>query len=112
MTNEIKEILNDLQRVADRKCYPEDILDGSIAQEWVDYIEDYITNLQEEKQRLLESADCLSKGYSDLEKRIDKAIEYIETHKEPLHHYFDEPDCDYWIATNPQDIIDILRGDE
>ncbi len=44
MKDEIKEIINDLQRVADRKCYPEDILDGSIAQEWVDYI----TNLQEE----------------------------------------------------------------
>ena len=37
-----------------------------------------IDNLQEEKQRLLESADCLSKGYNDLEKRIDKAVEYIK----------------------------------
>lgn len=47
MNNEIMEILNDLQRVADRKCYPEDILDGSIAQEWVDYI----TNLQKEIEK-------------------------------------------------------------
>lgn len=44
MKDEIKEIINDLQRVADRKCYPEDILDGSIAQELVDYI----TNLQKQ----------------------------------------------------------------
>ena len=55
MNNEIKEIINDLQRVADRKCYPEDILDGSIAQEWVDYI----TNLQEENKRLKEKLELL-----------------------------------------------------
>ena len=62
MKNEIKEIINDLQRVADRKCYPEDILDGSIAQEWVDYI----TNLQEEKEELkmtnLALADDITKN--------------------------------------------------
>ncbi len=66
MKEEIKEILNDLQRVADRKCYPEDILDGSIAQEWIDYIEDYITNLQEEKEELkmtnLALADDITKN--------------------------------------------------
>ena len=39
-----------------------------------------------------------------------EAVEYVNKHKEPLHHNFDEPDCDYWIATNPQDIIDILNG--
>ena len=48
MSENIKEIINDLQRVADRKCYPEDILCGSIAQEWTDYI----TDLYEENERL------------------------------------------------------------
>ena len=46
----IDKIINDLQRIADRKCYPEDILDGSIAQEWVDYL----TNLQQENKQLKE----------------------------------------------------------
>lgn len=50
--------------------------------------------------------------YEDCKSRIEKAVEYINKHKEPLHHSFDEPDCDYWIATNPQDIIDILNGKE
>ena len=58
----IDEIVNNLQRIADRKCYPEDILDGSIAQEWVDYL----TNLQQENKQLNE--------------KIDKAIEYIKKH--------------------------------
>lgn len=48
----------------------------------------------------------------ELEQRINKAIEYIEKHKEPLHHSFDEPDCDYWIATNPDDLLNILKGEE
>ena len=74
MNNEIKEIINDLQRVADRKCYPEDILDGSIAQEWVDYI----TNLQEENEQLMSARYSLDRA--DLEQRIDKAIEYIESY--------------------------------
>ena len=74
MNNEIKEIINDLQRVADRKCYPEDILDGSIAQEWVDYI----TNLQEENEQLMSARYSLDRV--DLEQRIDKAIEYINNY--------------------------------
>ena len=55
--DEIKEIINDLQRVADRKCYPEDILCGSIAQEWADYI----TNLQEELKEYKMIFDTFSK---------------------------------------------------
>lgn len=67
MNKEIKEIINDLQRVADRKCYPEDVLDGSIAQEWVDYI----TNLQEK----YEEAD---NDRHKLFEQKEKAIEYIK----------------------------------
>lgn len=78
--DEIKEIINDLQRVADRKCYPEDILDGSIAQEWVDYI----TNLKEEKDKEIE---ILKKEKSILEKSLkliwkkDIKINYEELDK-------------------------------
>lgn len=48
----------------------------------------------------------------ELKERIDEAIEYIEKHKELLHHSFDEPDCDYWIATNPDDLLNILKGED
>ena len=77
MSNEIKEIINDLQRVADRKCYPEDILDGSIAQEWVDYITDLQEEnkeLEEDKSKMFETA---VKRNNQLLDRIDKAIEYL-----------------------------------
>ena len=80
---------------------------------------DYITNLQEENERLKDfniklqaTKDRLDKYDKENQTRIDKAVEYIEINKEPLHHYFDEPDCDYWIATNPDDLLDILRGEE
>lgn len=44
--------------------------------------------------------------------KVNKAIEYINNHKEPLHHWFDEPDCDYWLATNPDDLLDILKDSD
>lgn len=77
----IDKIINDLQRIADRKCYPEDILDGSIAQEWVDYL----TNLQQENKQLKDKIEKL-KDYGEkvgerrnqLYDKIDKAIEYIK----------------------------------
>lgn len=89
---EIKEILNDLQRVADRKCNPEDILDGSIAQEWIDYIDDYITNLQEGIKKLNDVIETLKETnhlliiqkykleyeLDMLDNKRDKAIEYIK----------------------------------
>ena len=59
--------------------------------------------------------DYTSDVYEELEdykSRIEKAVEYLDKHKIELSHSFDEPDCDYWIATNPQDIIDILNGKE
>jgi hypothetical protein len=73
-----------------------------------------IKGLREERDYIFNKLTC-EKGYlqeklNKKEYRIDKAIEYIEEHKEPLHHSFDEPDCDYWIATNPDDLLNILRG--
>lgn len=70
MNDVIEEIINDLQRVADRKCYPEDILSGSIAQEWIVYI----TKLQTDNKRLQHN-EKVFKG------RNEKAIEYVNTHK-------------------------------
>lgn len=44
--------------------------------------------------------------------RIDKAIEYISNHKEQLHHGFDEPDFDYLLCANADELLDILQGDD
>lgn len=41
-------------------------------------LKDYITNLQEKYERMKENAEILSNGYNDLEKRNEKAIEYIK----------------------------------
>ena len=80
MKDKIKEIINDLQRVADRKCYPEDILDGSIAQEWVDHI----TNLQEEKETRQYDINNLTYQLAKEKSKIDKAIEYFKYQSENL----------------------------
>lgn len=82
MKDEIKEIINDLQRVADRKCYPEDILDGSIAQEWVDYI----TNLQEEVKYQKEAELEYNEKHTKLMNKCKKIREYLE---EPNRDNFD-----------------------
>lgn len=76
---------------------------------------DYITNLQQENQDLSRICELYGKSLynaelTDYKSRIEKAVEYLDKHKIELSHSFDEPDCDYWIATNPQDIIDILNG--
>ena len=62
-------------------------------------------NLQEEKKRLLECADCLSKAYSELEQRIDKAIYWIDEYCIKL---CDEAD----VISELRVVKDILRGDE
>ena len=109
MNDEIKEIL-DFKENADYK---------KLSCDEIAILKDYITNLQQENERLNQDlsfyqrygADMLHKN-NILEERIEKAVEYLDKHKIELSHSFDEPDCDYWIATNPQDIIDILNGKE
>ncbi len=58
----------------------------------------------------IELENINKKKYLDYKSRCEKAIEYINNHKEPLHHSFDEPDCDYWIATNPDVLLNILQN--
>lgn len=116
MKDEIKEIINDLQRVADRKCYPEDILDGSIAQEWIDYILDYITNLQKENEKLREIVENLTtmtvcgdrkqiKNTAQYkldiaQQKIDKAIEFVEQNLEGIGY------------VEVCDLLNILQGED
>ena len=106
MNDEIKEI--NIKR-------PGQILDYVDTKEHLLELYNYITNLQQENEKLL-SENITIKSVRNMvdetiyKSRIEKAVEYLDRHKIELSHSFDEPDCDYWIATNPQDIIDILNG--
>ena len=73
MTKEIKEILNEL---SDKCKYIEDYgyQYKRISLEDIELLLDYITNLQQENERLLK------KSYSD-DVKITKAIKYIEKQK-------------------------------
>ena len=104
MTNEIKELIDNIKKIIEenRKNDFNHIILQSTSME---QLLDYITNLQEEKKRLLESADCLSKGYSELEQRIDKAIYWIDEYCIKL---CDEAD----VISELRVVKDILRGDE
>lgn len=97
MTNEIKETLdlfyNEYPREEKR-------------------IENYITNLQEENERLKDYLKIMEKGkdnnlhrFLDYKQRIDKAINYI----------LENICCDTRVYTkneNVYKVIDILRGDK
>lgn len=86
MTNEIKEILDYVFRLAYGECFSEEFEDIKKA-------ENYITNLQE---------------------RIDKAIEYINKYE--YEKYCPSPyEKDKYIMREEkegQDLLNILRGDE
>ncbi|MBO7696536.1 MAG: hypothetical protein J6T10_28245 [Methanobrevibacter sp.] len=108
MTNEIKELINNLieYRNSDYTCkQPEDCL--TIEDVWL--LLDYITNLQEEINKLTaESTEWESKCY-DLENRIDKAVEYLTDEKREFSE-----DCYYKICETleARELLNILRGDE
>lgn len=96
MTNEIKEILEMLQKY------------GSTNDK---VLLDYITNLQSEifdlKDTIQNKNDCIG-AYDciieDRDKRIDKALDYIFSNKE--FYYGDD------LLDEYNKIVDILRGDE
>lgn len=98
MTNEIKEILDDLDYCKNMKA-------GNILLKYneCDLLLDYITNLQEENERLTNARYSLDRV--ELEKRIDKAVEYIINHTQSTAHL--EMD-----TKSIKQLLDILRGDE
>ena len=114
MNDEIKEILEEMKIGIETERDKDNIRVDGLCFNWKELklLLDYITNLQNTKEYLGEVLHEQDLELKDYKSRIEKAVEYINKHKEPLHHSFDEPDCDYWIATNPQDIIDILNGKE
>ena len=105
----IKEILDKLQKVANREIASRNAL---MEMKDKDYqlLLDYITNLQEEKERLkrdknmIFDANCnLSKVMNNYKTRIDKAIELLND-----WNYLDKIDCYY----EPKEVIDILKGSD
>lgn len=87
MKDEIKEILSYMQQYVEEGNEPD--YNGEYPQPWeitieeVQYILDYITNLQEEnnslKQMSKDTYDTSQEIIFELQERIDKAIEYIMT---------------------------------
>ena len=76
-------------------------------------IEDYITNLQEENERLKEYRESYRKEldfwriqFSNLEDRIDKAIEYIKEKDLTNNANFMDDGVGYLF----EDIINLLQG--
>lgn len=131
VNNDIKEIINDLQRVADGKYYPEDILCGSIAQEWVDYItnlqcdvDSYKTKyenakenlkvLQEEVNKLTAESTEWESKYYDLEK-LNNAnyLSFIDCNSRinKVIEYIKENEKEYGsLEDNEKIILNILEG--
>ena len=93
MKDEIKEILDKLNNKAEHYI---------LYNYEVKLLLDYITNLQEKYERMKENAEILSNGYNELEKRIEKAIEYInKTSFYYKSHYGFK-----------NDLLNILNGDD
>ena len=102
MTNEIKEILDEWKKFLSW-CYENNEKTIEIHRDNVKKILDYITNLQEENERLTNARYSLDRV--ELEKRIDKANQLIEKHKRK----------DGFLNLNEwqtRDLLNILRGDE
>lgn len=132
MTNEIKEILDIFKQVdleADvggcsncpRKKDKNRTCIGCLNNA-KDKLLDYITNLQNEifdlKDTIQNKNDCIG-AYEciieDRDKRIDKAVEYINKF-ESIKAYYEYEECGYteynYDEDFKQDLLNILRGDE
>lgn len=92
MTNEIKEIIEDLKN--------KDISVDDLTHNDKVKLIDYITNLQEKIKEADEAVEYWQKQYDNLQRRIDKAIEYLE---QPYRDNFDY---------SKAELLNILRGDE
>lgn len=105
MNKEIKEILDDLL-----KCVNDNQQEQTLKTEHIKLLLDYITNLQQENERLnktLEEHDeTLENTFNlvgQLILRIDKAIEYIKTNGGTYHGE---------LMYRAKDLLNILQGSE
>jgi len=104
MNKEVKEILEDLRN---KNMSVDDLTHNDKTK-----LLDYITSLEEKIEIEHKAYMGTVNELTETATRIDKAVEYINTHKIKLSHSWDEPNCDYWIATNPDDLLNILKGSD
>lgn len=115
MNKEIKEILDYFKRSnKNRFGFEQDKL---ISYEEAQILLDYITNLQEENETLKAKLDigktCGFCTYYKYKQRIDKAIEYIETHKVMTQGHYNGREWVYQyfeLTCEPNDLLNILKG--
>ena len=118
MTNEIKEILNEMKKICDVWVK----VDGNMKaynQDQIHCIYDYITNLQEENENLKEQLENDIDRYEDAisyQFGFDKGKEYIQQRIDKATNYILENICCntrvYTKSENVYKVVDILRGDE
>ena len=71
---------------------------------------DYITNGQEENEKLKERVQIGQNAFLSLNSKIDKAIEYIETNTQ--NYYVNKPHYRGIELINIEDLLKILKGKE
>lgn len=68
---------------------------------------DYITNLQEENERLKKGLEYAKRIEKDYKTKFDKAIEYIE-----LWHYRNDFRANSFTKDVKEELLDILKGNK
>lgn len=101
MNNEIKEIL----QLIGNRCYC-----GEISDDKCEKYCNYITNLQEENKKLKEVIVNLIKDDSNLQLRIEKAIEYID--KRIFVDVEEQCSILHIFGEDLEELLKILKGEE
>ena len=141
MKDEIKEMINEIKEIIDGYLETHKLKDDMMydtinykASQWYKLL-DYITNLQEENERLKELCDKYEEEHStafkiwtmkmkempDYEEKLNyksrckKAIEYIENNKKETSSCFNGKEYVYrnfTLCCEPNDLLNILKGSE
>ena len=104
MTNEIKEILDEMKEVAEYSTASN--LVRELDSKDCKLLLDYITNLQEEKNMYKGSFETMSKNYFEEKQRIDKTLDMIDLIIPELWNINNN------MTYKLQDVRRTLRGDE
>lgn len=104
MSKEVKEILENLDKIAKAEYYPEDLLTYKECQ----LLLDFITNLQEENERLQQRIEFKNTFNNFLNNkyrlRCEKAIEHIKEHQLIYTSQYEEE------SNFDNHLLDILYG--
>lgn len=106
MNNEIKEILDDLDYCKNRKRG-----NISLKHNECDLLLNYITNLQQKYNDNVTKYEELLEKYSNIQQRIDNAIQYIKCHTF-LHNDYGNEYYTMGEYFSPNWCIDILNGND